>query len=782
MMYSGQRIGGFFYVPTEFGEMSTPIKVTPRLCQGSALALLLLFSVRGCGNTINNGNGGNSVPIPVLETWSQFQSGIAGEGFLAVNTELAVPPLLKWEADVGRAGFSSPVIGPDGTVYVGNLDGELVAISPEGTERWRRTFFDNATIMSTPAVAADGSIFVVITNQSDSGPESTLNRVSSNGNLLWSRFAVEQGRVTTSSPRVFGGFVFLYVPAQVAVYDFDGNLVSTGVNVNCGTVCGGSPGFDFLEDLLSTIGGGLLECTVLLPIDSADCWDNFVFEFDGSTTAALPALDPTVAIFTHDEGGPIVVALSATCMTGFRFNAPNLEFLWQRKVYGGGCDDKPVIHGSPANIGGGLLVVADANGDVTAHDPLNGNEFWKYESDDSFYSTPASFFQPIFVASRDSVHLLDTNGKLISKRSLLGRTQASFALSGNRAYIGTSAGLFTFDYEASLNFTVDGAGATYVSTPAIGDDGTVYAATNSGILRAYSPTVGSLQFSFQAVSIGEPADGATLPAGEDTVFSAEVFSPSVEGFDGVVTFSSDIDGDLCVVEGTGSDFSCDGQLISLGQHLITVAAVDASGPLATDSITVEVIEAGMAPAVEILAPEEGAEFGKDEVIAFSGEVNDSSETIPASDITWTSDIDGPLGTGESINTTLSVGAHVITLAAIDSDGLEGEDSVTVVVMPGPGEPMVTILSPVDNTSFSPAQAFTFAGSATDLEDSSIPDSSFEWTSDIDGLLGTGRTLETTLSGEVDPCDTRTHVITLEVTDSDGNTASQEIRVRIRIVC
>jgi hypothetical protein len=210
--------------------------------------------------------------------------------------------------------------------------------------------------------------------------------------------------------------------------------------------------------------------------------------------------------------------------------------------------------------------------------------------------------------------------------------------------------------------------------------------------------------------------------------------------------------------------------------------VDASGPLATDSITVEVIEAGMAPAVEILAPEEGAEFGKDEVIAFSGEVNDSSETIPASDITWTSDIDGPLGTGESINTTLSVGAHVITLAAIDSDGLEGEDSVTVVVMPGPGEPMVTILSPVDNTSFSPAQAFTFAGSATDLEDSSIPDSSFEWTSDIDGLLGTGRTLETTLSGEVDPCDTRTHVITLEVTDSDGNTASQEIRVRIRIVC
>ncbi|GJM24273.1 MAG: hypothetical protein DHS20C16_06880 [Phycisphaerae bacterium] len=864
-------------------------------CLCACLMLLSLAFEQGC-------ESGGSDTIPILETWSEYQSGNSGEGFLARNTELAVPSLVQWDVNVGRVGFSSPVIAPDGTIIVGNLSGELVAIRPDGSERWRIEFAYNATIMSTPAIAEDGSIFVVVTRVMDSEPESVLARMSADGATLWVSPAIAPGRITTASPRILGNHVFLYVPAQLAVFDFDGNLVDTGLNIGCELqVCGGSSGFDFAAGLLSTIGGGLLECTLTLPFTASECWDNFTFEFDGSTSLLLPQPDPTAVVFTHDDGGPIIVALSDRCMTGFRFNEPNLEELWQHHVYGGNCDDRPVLHGSPANLGGGLLVIASEKGEVTAYDPLDGTEFWKYETiveqppisggvfgdipqdplpGVPFLSTPASFVRPIFIVGSDSVHLLDDNGELMVKRDLLGFTQASFALSGNHAYLGTSAGLFTYDFEMSTSFTVDGEAANFVSTPAVGDDGTVYAVTNRGRLRAYNSTslsVSTIQFNFQTVDIGEPVEGVALSPGEDIVFSADVSSPSSDGFNGETTFSSDIDGELCSVSGTGPNFSCEAQLTTLGLHVITVAALDVSGTLGTDSVTVEVVEAevevNVPPTVEIVAPEDAAVFATNETISLIGVVNDANETIADANITWTSDNDGLLGTGESTTTTLTEGTHVITLAAVDSNGLTGEDSVTIQVVPGmpptveiaapddgssftinetidfqaeaadpqdgtlsgeslvwdssidgalgtgeslslalsqglhtitvtatnslqlsaddsimvtviagPGVPTVTISNPVDNATFGPTQSIDFEGSATDPEDEELPESSFRWLSNHDGEIGTGRSIDTMLSSEPDPCDLRTHTITLEVTDSDGNTTSQEINIKIRIIC
>ena len=198
-----------------------------------------------------------------------------------------------------------------------------------------------------------------------------------------------------------------------------------------------------------------------------------------------------------------------------------------------------------------MLVIANAEGKVSGHDLTTGEELWVYEDEDSvFLSTPASFVRPIFVTSTTHAHLIDSNGRLIAKRKLLGFSQSSFALSANLAYLCTSQGLFTFDFDLSSSFTVDGDGLNLASTPAIGDDGTVYVATDNGTLRAYSPVIGSIQFNFQTVTLNEPGEGAVLTASEFTVFSAEVSSPSSDGFDGEVTFSSVIDVDLCATEGT----------------------------------------------------------------------------------------------------------------------------------------------------------------------------------------------------------------------------------------
>ena len=64
----------------------------------------------------------------------------------------------KWEFLTGGYVNSSAAIGTDGTIYVGNYDGNLYAINPDGTKKW--AFSTGGHIKSSAAVDADGTIYV----------------------------------------------------------------------------------------------------------------------------------------------------------------------------------------------------------------------------------------------------------------------------------------------------------------------------------------------------------------------------------------------------------------------------------------------------------------------------------------------------------------------------------------------------------------------------------------------------------------------------------------------
>ncbi len=48
----------------------------------------------------------------------------------------AAPGTLKWSYATGGGIYSSPAVGPDGTIYVGSRDFSLYAINPDGTLKW----------------------------------------------------------------------------------------------------------------------------------------------------------------------------------------------------------------------------------------------------------------------------------------------------------------------------------------------------------------------------------------------------------------------------------------------------------------------------------------------------------------------------------------------------------------------------------------------------------------------------------------------------------------------
>lgn len=96
-------------------------------------------------------------------------------------------------------------MGPDGTIYIGSLDGRLYAIRLDGQEKWR--FQTEGPIYSSPAVAANGLIYF----GSDDGHLYALN---ADGTVRWS-FKTD-GEVR-SSPVITGDGT-IYIASR------DGNL------------------------------------------------------------------------------------------------------------------------------------------------------------------------------------------------------------------------------------------------------------------------------------------------------------------------------------------------------------------------------------------------------------------------------------------------------------------------------------------------------------------------------------------------------------------------------
>ena len=108
-------------------------------------------------------------------------------------------------------------------------------------------------------------------------------------------------------------------------------------------------------------------------------------------------------------------------------------------------------------------------------------------------------------------------------------------------------------------------------------------------------------------------------------------------------------------------------------------------------------------------------------------------------VTWTSNVDGALGTGLHIHRyDLSYTTHTVTARAEFSDSFVTTDSITVTVTNDP--PEVTITSSDNGASFFQGQTVNLTGTSYDANPlpHSLPDEQVSWYVD-DGLLGTGHT-------------------------------------------
>lgn len=87
---------------------------------------------------------------------------------------------IKWLHAIGGEGcLGSPIVLEDGTIYLGTLEGELIAFNDDGTIRW--SYDSEEGIQTTPAISENGTVYFTT-------EENMLYCISPDGEYLWSRF------------------------------------------------------------------------------------------------------------------------------------------------------------------------------------------------------------------------------------------------------------------------------------------------------------------------------------------------------------------------------------------------------------------------------------------------------------------------------------------------------------------------------------------------------------------------------------------------------------------
>ncbi|GAB6188999.1 hypothetical protein JCM30566_07380 [Marinitoga arctica] len=196
-----------------------------------------------------------------------------------------------------------------------------------------------------------------------------------------------------------------------------------------------------------------------------------------------------------------------------------------------------------------------------------------------------------------------------------------------------------------------------------------------------------------------------------------------------------------------------------GNHIITAIAKNSKGEITKD--TINILSLGEMK-IFIESPSNGDIFTGSIEIPFKAEVIDADGSkIPPENVIWSSSIDGQIGYGYDMNKKLSAGKHVITLSVISKYNGSITKNITIQVLEETKVEQKLVIDVEDGLLVIQNQPIELSAYKIGVDGDII------WTSDIDGELGIGDTIEAILStpGE--------HEITASVED-----ISKSVKIKV----
>jgi len=136
--------------------------------------------------------------VSATDIWPVFRGDARHSG--VTERDAPYDSMLAWSYATGDSVlYASPAVAADGTVYIGNLDKELVALAAVGMPRW--VFVGEGNFRySSPAIGQDGTIYV-------GGSDGVLYAVRPDGTRKWTFTA---GGPIKTSPNIGPGEIIYF--------------------------------------------------------------------------------------------------------------------------------------------------------------------------------------------------------------------------------------------------------------------------------------------------------------------------------------------------------------------------------------------------------------------------------------------------------------------------------------------------------------------------------------------------------------------------------------------
>jgi len=281
------------------------------------------------------------------------------------------------------------------------------------------------------------------------------------------------------------------------------------------------------------------------------------------------------------------------------------------------------------------------------------------------------------------------------------------------------------------------------------------------------------------VSANAPQVTITYPTGGETLSGEQTITWSASDADGdVLTFNilySPDNGNHWSVIATGlhrESYVWDTDRSPGGDSAVLRVIVTDGVNTAQDDSDAIFIVSKKSPAPIISSPQNDTNFFAGKMILFAGDTYDFEDgPLADSSLIWSSDKDGIIGEGRKIPLNdLSIGEHVITLSAVDSDGNLGTTSIKI-----------TISSAQDNDSDGTGDdedncPLTYNPSQTDIDQDGLGDACENEDSDRDGYsdnvdnckLAPNDQQDSDRDGFGDACDNCRVIPNPDQNDTDGD--------------
>ncbi|MEZ5830473.1 MAG: hypothetical protein R3D05_04790 [Dongiaceae bacterium] len=481
-----------------------------------------------------------AIAAPAAQAWERPHGDGANSGFVDVKTL----PAKSSSAAIGNIGTfatgAGPVVAPDGTVYLGNEQGMLMAFHPDGKPYWNRNIALGESIVASPVIDSQGNVFVVgiKTKQQPHKPdemETALHKFTASGGYVFKQtFPAHGGGTTTAAPNIwrYNGAEAVIVPinynlpagyeTRLMAFSTNGGLLAdTRVSVSIPTATGG-------------VDNAVISCAIP-PFITCLLIRGFTAPYHPDPIVE-PA--PTAAVFTYAGGGTpiIVVADGFMNVVGFTFDSSTMTEIFR-------------VTDSDKHFRSFLstpMVTPDGHTLVTSSTGFRflGPNMTKVPAISGVYSYAPPTLLPsgkVAVVVNDKLAILQ-GGTVEARLPLGGPSVVSAAASRNHLFVATANAFVTYDAATLQQVEIVNWTGGGLSQPVIGPDGHVYVIAANNLLVFPAP----INVPIDAATIGQPQGVlVTDPAQQTSQSSPHLYHPPTTSDGNRLFACEELDQDGC---------------------------------------------------------------------------------------------------------------------------------------------------------------------------------------------------------------------------------------------